>query len=177
MASAPRSCPPCTRAPGSVQLSDPRKQIQYLAEYPANLTQQREQLDLLRHLDQAYVNQLQGAPELEATIQSMEVAFRMQTEASEVFDTRKETPATVAKYGEGGIGRGLPHRAAPGRKGRPIRPGGACRLGSSRGHHGPQAYSPRCGSTYRRAGAGPEGTRPARGDSGRSSPASSGGRR
>jgi len=85
--------------------SDPRRQIQYLANARMNLTQQREELDLLRDLNQMYVDQLQGAPELEATIQSMEVAFRMQTEAPEVFDTRKESPATLAKYGEGGIGR------------------------------------------------------------------------
>ena len=86
-------------------LSDPKKQIQYLANTRLNLTQQREQLDLLHDLNQMYVNRLHGAPELEATIQSMEVAFRMQTEAPEVFDTRKESAATLAKYGEGGIGR------------------------------------------------------------------------
>lgn len=86
-------------------LSDPKKQIQYLENTRVNLPQQREQLDLLRDLDQMYVKRLQGAPELEATIQSMEVAFRMQTEAPEVFDTRKESAATLAKYGEGGIGR------------------------------------------------------------------------
>jgi hypothetical protein len=86
-------------------LADPKKQIQYLENTRLNLPQQREQLDLLRDLDQMYVNRLQGAPELEATIQSMEVAFRMQTEAPEVFDTRKETTATLARYGEGGIGR------------------------------------------------------------------------
>ncbi len=87
-------------------VSDPNKQIQYLANTRQNSTQQREQLDLLRDLDQMYVEKVNGAPELEATIQSMEVAFRMQTEAPEVFDIRKETPATIAKYGEGGIGRG-----------------------------------------------------------------------
>jgi uncharacterized protein (DUF1501 family) len=87
-------------------LNDPKKQIQYLANTRLNLTQQREQMDLLRDLNQSYVDQLHGAPELEATIQSMEVAFRMQTEAPEVFDTRKENPATIAKYGEGGIAQG-----------------------------------------------------------------------
>jgi hypothetical protein len=85
---------------------DPNKQIQYLRNTRQNLTQQREQLDLLRDLDQMYVEKLNGAPELEATIQSMEVAFRMQTEAPDVFDLRKESPAMLAKYGEGGIGRG-----------------------------------------------------------------------
>jgi hypothetical protein len=87
-------------------LNDPKKQIQYLANTRLNLTQQREQMDLLRDLNQSYVDRLHGAPELEATIQSMEVAFRMQTEAPEVFDTRKENPATIAKYGEGGISQG-----------------------------------------------------------------------
>jgi len=87
-------------------LADPKKQIQYLANTRLNLTQQREQMDLLRDLNQSYVDQLHGAPELEATIQSMEVAFRMQTEAPEVFDTRKESAATIAKYGEGGIAQG-----------------------------------------------------------------------
>src|SRR4029077_11176888 len=87
-------------------LSDPKKQIQYLANTRLNLPQQREQLDLLHELAQMFVNTLQGAPELEGTIQSMEVAFRMQTEAPEVFDTRKETAATLAKDGDGGNGRG-----------------------------------------------------------------------
>jgi hypothetical protein len=86
--------------------ADPKKQIQYLANPRVNPGQQREQLDLLRDLNQMYVEQLETAPELEATIQSMEVAFRMQTEAPEVFDTRKESEATRAKYGEGGFARG-----------------------------------------------------------------------
>jgi len=87
-------------------ISDPNKQIQYLANSRQNLTQQRAQLDLLRDLNQSYLDQLNGAPELEATIQSMEVAFRMQTEAPDVFDTRKEDAATKALYGEGGIAQG-----------------------------------------------------------------------
>jgi len=87
-------------------ISDPNKQIQYLANNRQNQTQQRAQLDLLRDLNQSYVDQMNGAPELEATIQSMEVAFRMQTEAPDVFDTRKESAATSALYGEGGIAQG-----------------------------------------------------------------------
>jgi uncharacterized protein DUF1501 len=85
---------------------DPKRQIQYLANTRMNLVQQREQLDLLRDLNQMHVRELQGAPELEATIQSMEVAFRMQTEAPDVFDSRKESAATLARYGDGGIARG-----------------------------------------------------------------------
>jgi uncharacterized protein (DUF1501 family) len=93
-----------TMVPYNIQ--DPNKQIQYLANSRQNLTQQRAQLDLLRDLNQSYLDKLNGAPELEATIQSMEVAFRMQTEAPDVFDTRKESAATRAMYGEGGIAQG-----------------------------------------------------------------------
>jgi hypothetical protein len=85
--------------------ADPNKQIEYLANKRMNLTQQREQLDLVRDLNQSYIDQLNGAPELEAAVQSMEVAFRMQTEAPDVFDTRKESPAIRASYGDEGIGR------------------------------------------------------------------------
>ena len=52
------------------------------------------------------MERLQSAPELEATIQSMEVAFRMQTEAADVFDIRKESQATLDRYGDGDFARG-----------------------------------------------------------------------
>lgn len=45
-------------------------------------------------------------PQLEATIQTMETAYRMQTEAPEVFDLRQETPATLKLYGPGSTARG-----------------------------------------------------------------------
>ena len=45
-------------------------------------------------------------PQLEATIQSMETAYRMQTEAPDVFDIRKESAATVKLYGSGSTARG-----------------------------------------------------------------------
>ena len=45
-------------------------------------------------------------PQLEATIESAEIAFRMQTEAPDVFDVRKESEATRARYGDGNFARG-----------------------------------------------------------------------
>lgn len=87
-------------------VADPQKQIAHLANARLSREQQRRQLDLLKELNQDYLERLQSAPELEATIQSMETAFRMQTEAPDVFDTRKESPATLARYGEGGFARG-----------------------------------------------------------------------
>jgi Protein of unknown function (DUF1501) len=41
----------------------------------------------------------------EAAISSMEVAYRMQTEAPEVFDIRKESKATLEMYGPGSTAR------------------------------------------------------------------------
>ncbi len=45
-------------------------------------------------------------PQLDATLQSMETAYRMQTEAPDVFDVRKESEATIKLYGEGSTARG-----------------------------------------------------------------------
>ena len=45
-------------------------------------------------------------PQLDATLQSMETAYRMQTEAPDVFDVRKESAATIKLYGEGSTARG-----------------------------------------------------------------------
>jgi uncharacterized protein (DUF1501 family) len=44
--------------------------------------------------------------QVEAVIQSMEVGYRMQTEAPEVFDIRKESQATLDLYGPGDVARG-----------------------------------------------------------------------
>lgn len=44
--------------------------------------------------------------QLEATIESAEIAFRMQTEAPDVFDVRKESESTRARYGDGNFARG-----------------------------------------------------------------------
>ena len=45
-------------------------------------------------------------PQVEAVIQSMEIGYRMQTEAPDVFDIRKESQATLDLYGPGDVARG-----------------------------------------------------------------------
>ena len=85
--------------------TDPKDQIQYLTNPKVDLAAQRRELDLLERLNRIQVEELGKAPELEATIQSMEVAFRMQTEAPDVFDIRKESQATRDKYGATEFGR------------------------------------------------------------------------
>jgi len=86
---------------------DPKTLISYIHNDKFTLSEQRRELDLLESL-----NRLQIArepvkdPKLEAAIQSMETAYRMQTEAPEVFDIRKESEATLKLYGPGSTARG-----------------------------------------------------------------------
>jgi hypothetical protein len=68
--------------------------------------EQRRQLSLMDKLNHEYDARLGSQPELEASIQAMEVAFRMQSEAPDVFDISKESEATRARYGDGDFGRG-----------------------------------------------------------------------
>jgi len=86
--------------------TDPKEQIQYLVNSKLDLAAQRRELDLVQRLNRIQMEELGKAPELEATIQTMEVAFRMQTEAPDVFDIRKESQATRDKYGASEFGRG-----------------------------------------------------------------------
>ena len=84
---------------------DPKKQIEYLANAKLSLAQQREQLDLLQRLNRMHIDDVGPVPEMEASIQSMEVAFRMQTEAPDVFNVKQESKATLDLYGDTEFGR------------------------------------------------------------------------
>jgi hypothetical protein len=86
---------------------DPKKLISYIHNEKFTLTEQRRELDLLESLNRLQMNQEKVQdPQLEAAIESMEVAYRMQTEAPEVFDIRKESKATLEMYGPGSTARG-----------------------------------------------------------------------
>ncbi len=67
---------------------------------------QRRQLDLLAKLNEGQLKRTGPDPQLEAGIQSMEIAYRMQTEAADVFDVTRESEATRARYGDTDVGRG-----------------------------------------------------------------------
>ncbi|MGH9666889.1 MAG: DUF1501 domain-containing protein, partial [Bryobacteraceae bacterium] len=86
--------------------SDPEKLIQHIRNKRIDGTEQRRQLTLLEKLNQAQIARTGPDPQFESSIQSMEIAFRMQTEAPEVFDVRKESPAALARYGDGDFARG-----------------------------------------------------------------------
>src|SRR4051812_16013548 len=81
---------------------DPKALISYIHNEKFTLTEQRRELDLLESLNRMQMDrEIVRDPQLDATIQSMEVAYRMQTEAPDVFDIRKETDATLKLYGPG----------------------------------------------------------------------------
>src|SRR5262245_52604180 len=59
----------------------------------------RAQLDLLGELNRRHLEQHPGESELDARIESYELAFRMQTAAGEAFDVSRETKETARLYG------------------------------------------------------------------------------
>ena len=71
---------------------DPKKLVSFIHNKTFTLAEQRRELDLLEHARRdAARRRRRRDPQLEARDQSMEVAYRMQTEAPEVFDIRKES--------------------------------------------------------------------------------------
>jgi hypothetical protein len=68
-------------------------------------SEQRAQLDLVQRLNQKHLARRQGDAALEARIQSFELAYRMQSEATDAFDVSKESIATQEMYGPGDFAR------------------------------------------------------------------------
>jgi hypothetical protein len=66
-----------------------------------SMDEARKQFDLLRDLNAEQIAQKPGESELEAVINSYELAWRMQGTAPEVLDFKGESPATLALYGIG----------------------------------------------------------------------------
>jgi len=84
--------------------SDIEKLIENIRSPHANLQTQRQQLDLLQRLNMQH-RQSRSDQRLDARIESFELAFRMQMEATEAFDLARETQATREMYGDGVHGR------------------------------------------------------------------------
>lgn len=80
---------------------DPKTVIPHIANRHLGSKSQREQMDLLRRLNEMHLEKRGSDNPLEGRIQSLEMAFRMQTEAQDAFDIEKETKATRDLYGKG----------------------------------------------------------------------------
>lgn len=75
--------------------------IRNLTNGTFDLTSQRKQFDLLQAMNAEQLKRHPGDSELEAVINSYELAWRMQGNAPSVLDTSHESPATLAMYGIG----------------------------------------------------------------------------
>ncbi len=80
---------------------DPRTIIRNVNNTHLSRDEQRKQLDLLRLMNERHAEDRDRDSLLEARIQSLEMAFRMQFEAQEAFDVSRESVATRAAYGSG----------------------------------------------------------------------------
>jgi hypothetical protein len=87
--------------------TDVEKLVEFVKNKSLAKADQRKQLDLLAKLNGMHQGARPNDPQLEARIQSFELAYRMQTEASEAFDVAREPKAVLDAYGPGEQARSL----------------------------------------------------------------------
>jgi uncharacterized protein (DUF1501 family) len=87
--------------------TDIDKLIEHIQNSAISLKEQRTQLDLLQQLNAKHAAQRQRDAQLEARIQSFELAYRMQLEATDAFTLTREAPAMREAYGDTTHGRQL----------------------------------------------------------------------
>ncbi len=87
--------------------SDPKKLIAHIQNSHLTGKEQRRQFELLRQLNDRHLAARPDESGLEARIQSFELAYRMQTEATDAFDISQEPKAIQEMYGEGPQNRQL----------------------------------------------------------------------
>ncbi|MFZ4766359.1 MAG: DUF1501 domain-containing protein [Roseimicrobium sp.] len=75
------------------------KLVEFIRNTGLDLKQQRRQLDLLLELNQRHLADRQKDTQLDARIQSYELAYRMQMEASDAFDITQEPESIRQMYG------------------------------------------------------------------------------
>ncbi len=73
--------------------------IEYLTNKGFTPEQQRYELDMLQNLNRRHAARRKFDPQLEARIQSFELAFRMQIRAPEAFEVETESEPTKKLYG------------------------------------------------------------------------------
>jgi uncharacterized protein (DUF1501 family) len=91
----------------NTQNTEVEKLLENIRNPSWSTAQQRRQLDLLRQLNDAHLEARQRDSMLEARVQSFELAYRMQSEAADAFDVRREPLPTREAYGNTVHGRQL----------------------------------------------------------------------
>jgi hypothetical protein len=80
---------------------DPHKLIAHVRNPRLSFQEQGRQFSFLQNLNRHHLEVRPGEEALEARIQSFELAYRMQTEATDAFDIGKEPKHIQEMYGEG----------------------------------------------------------------------------
>jgi hypothetical protein len=91
----------------NTQVTSVDKLIQNIRNQYTVLGEQRRQLDLVHKLNELHSQNLQKEASLEARLASYEMAFKMQTEATDAFDIMKESAEVRQAYGNTAQGRQL----------------------------------------------------------------------
>ncbi len=81
--------------------TDPKKILRNVENRYLSPSDQRGQLDLLQQMNGMHLSRHDHDPQLEARITSLELAYRMQSEAQDAFDISRESEATRKMYGDG----------------------------------------------------------------------------
>ena len=100
--------------PGAYQgtfIDTQHREVEDLVENIRNgkytLSEQKRQLSLLTQLNRMHADRVTNDDTLEARIQSFDLAYRMQMEATDAFDLSKESARTRDAYGDTDYGRQL----------------------------------------------------------------------
>jgi hypothetical protein len=87
--------------------TDPHELIANVRNHRMTPSEQRIQFELLQKINAAHLADRPREAALEARIRSFELAYRMQTEATDAFDTSQEPEHILRLYGEGPQNRQL----------------------------------------------------------------------
>jgi hypothetical protein len=85
--------------------TEPEKLVEHITHHHISETGQKRQLDLLREINRRHLSARAQDSQLEARVQSFELASRMQLEATDAFDLSKEPESIRKMYGNGVQGR------------------------------------------------------------------------
>ncbi len=77
-----------------------QQMIQNIRNQYVSPREQRRQIELVHALDELHARNLANEAALETRLQSYEIAFRMQAEATDAFDITKEPADVLAAYGK-----------------------------------------------------------------------------
>src|SRR5690349_992599 len=91
----------------NTQVTSVNQLIQNIRSQYTVLPEQRRQLDLVHKLNELHSKNLQKDAQLEARLEAYEMAFKMQTEATDAFDITKEPADVRAAYGNTSQGNQL----------------------------------------------------------------------